>query len=80
MSRGVQSWAASPLIAVCEAADTTPVARNLTEHEARLQMKYGRTFRADERRKVTPAAAEERPLLAATGHSPCTEACCKQGE
>lgn len=69
-----------PLTTVNKATDTTRVARNLTENEARLQMKYGRTFGADERRRVTPAAAEERPLLAATEHSPCTEACCKQGE
>ena len=69
-----------PLIAVSKAADTTTVARNLTETEARLRMKYGRTFGAEERRKATPAATEERPLLATAEHSPCTEACCKHGE
>ena len=69
-----------PLTAVSKAADTTTVARNLTETGARLEMKYGRTLGAEEHRKATPAAPEERPLLAVTEHSPCTEACCKQGE
>lgn len=59
-----------PLTAVRKAAET----------EARLQMKYGRTFGAEERLKVMPAGTEERPLVAAAEHSPCTDACCKPGE
>lgn len=69
-----------PLPLVTKSVDTTTVARNLTETEARLQMKYGRTFGTEERRNAAPTATEERPLLAVTEHSPCTEACCKKGD
>ena len=69
-----------PLTLVTKDAYTSTVARNLTETEARRHMKYGRTFGPEGRRNATPTATEERPLLAVTEHSPCTEACCKQGE
>jgi hypothetical protein len=61
-------------------ASPATTARNLTEREAWLQMKYGWTFRAAERGKAMPAAEEELPVLAVAEHSPCTEACCTQDE
>ena len=56
------------------------IAGNLTDSETRRQAKYGQTLSAEERRKTTPTASGEKPLVAATEHSICTEACCTHGE
>jgi hypothetical protein len=60
--------------------NSTTVATNLTDTEARFRMKYGRGLPMEERRKTTPIGPEERLALAAAEGSPCTETCCKQGE
>ena len=70
-----------PLTHVNAASEgTTRVASNFTETEARLRMKYGRTFGPAERISTTPTMIEKRPMLAAVEHSPCTETCCNGGE